>query len=104
MGTNPKIAPNQKWAEQEGLNAKTLQSLYAEMSDREIAVKFGVSDAIIGYYRKKWGIPTMTARQRARPGTPTCFWGVRSSFRKKLRNSAERQSKGRKPMPKQGSP
>ncbi len=74
MGTSPKIAPNQKWAEQGGLDEKTLRGLYAEMSDREIAVKFGVSDAIIGYYRRKWGIPTLTPRQRAdkaRIGQPT---------------------------------
>ena len=70
MGTK---APNNGWAKQAGLDAPTLRALYAESTDKEIAARYGVSDALISYYRRKWGIATVTSRQRgdlARVGLP----------------------------------
>lgn len=68
-----KRVPNKGWAKQVGLDAPTLRALYAESTDREIASRYGVSDALISYYRRRWHIATTTSRQRgdlARVGLP----------------------------------
>lgn len=73
-GKQPKFAPNQGWATQVGLTAEVLRGMYVEMTDAEIGARYGVSDTIIRYYRRKWGIRTINARQRAdqgRVGLPT---------------------------------
>ena len=61
---SPKISPNTGWANEVGLTPEMLRRLYAESTDQELALKFGCSDATISYYRRKWGIPTITLRQR----------------------------------------
>jgi tRNA1(Val) A37 N6-methylase TrmN6 len=49
-----------------GLNAEVLKSLYCEglLSDREIGLKYDLTGEGVAYYRKKYGIKTITARQR----------------------------------------
>jgi len=48
----------------ERVSPELLRNLYAEKTDKEIAVRFGVSDVLVSHWRKKWGIPTVTPRQR----------------------------------------
>ena len=46
------------------LNEAGLKEAYKIKTDREIASEYGVSDVLVSYYRRKWGIPTVTPRQR----------------------------------------
>jgi hypothetical protein len=74
LETSPKNSPNKGWAKQNGLDSNLLRTLYEEMTDKEIAIRYAVSDALISYYRRKWGIQTKTTRQRvdkSRVGQPT---------------------------------
>lgn len=46
------------------LTPDELREAYRTQTDREIAATHTVSDALVSYYRRKFGIPTVTTRQR----------------------------------------
>ena len=47
------------------LSAEVLREKYETQTDLEIAAEVGVSGVLVAYYRRKWGIPTKSSRQRA---------------------------------------
>jgi len=55
---------NYQWAKKAGLTPDTLRVIYAKYGDEEIAELFGVSGVAVGVQRKKWGIESISARQR----------------------------------------
>jgi hypothetical protein len=50
------------------LTQDKLQELYLEHTDSEIGAMYGISDVAVSYFRRKWGIKTFTATQRAQQG------------------------------------
>ena len=60
-------------AKEVGLTKERLEELYREHTDAEIGVLLGMSDVAISYFRRKYGIPSISLRQRRdakRPGQP----------------------------------
>jgi hypothetical protein len=60
-------------AKEVGLTKERLEELYREHTDAEIGVLLGMSDVAVSYFRRKYGIPSISLRQRRdakRPGQP----------------------------------
>jgi len=52
------------WVVRAGLDRDGLQEMYLRLSDVAIGAQYGVSGVVVSRVRRRWGIPTITSRQR----------------------------------------